>query len=236
MFEAEGAAVKADDLARDGEADARAVGFGREEWREDIFSDLCRDCRAVVGYLNLDAFLCVNSLADSYLALAILRHKGLGGVFQQVYKYLRHQCTVGIEHSIRRLDAHFDLNILVRNERQRLRHQLREVERCFLWCGDACNGTERIDKAEQTVRGCVYRLQALTHSLGIARCREQCMAYGGYRCKRVHYFVRKDAGEFLPRLHLLAVVTALLFLLSRRHAISFPDHKTIDPLLKKYVR
>ena len=60
VFEAQGAAVEADDLARDGEADARAVGFGREEWCEDIFGHLGRDCGAVVGYLNLDAFLCVN--------------------------------------------------------------------------------------------------------------------------------------------------------------------------------
>ena len=52
--------MEADDLARNGEADARAVGFGSEEWREDIFGDLGRDSRAVVGYLNLDALLCVN--------------------------------------------------------------------------------------------------------------------------------------------------------------------------------
>ena len=36
VFEAEGAAVEADDLARDGESDARTVGFGREEWCEDL--------------------------------------------------------------------------------------------------------------------------------------------------------------------------------------------------------
>ena len=52
--------MEADDLARDSEADAGAVGFGREEWREDIVGDFGRDCRAVVGYLNLDAFLRVN--------------------------------------------------------------------------------------------------------------------------------------------------------------------------------
>jgi len=49
--------MEADDLARDGKADARAVGFGREEWREDIFGDLGRDCRAIIGDLNLDALL-----------------------------------------------------------------------------------------------------------------------------------------------------------------------------------
>ena len=49
--------MEADDLARDGEADARAVGFGRKEWREDIFGDLGRNCLSVVGYLNLYAFL-----------------------------------------------------------------------------------------------------------------------------------------------------------------------------------
>ena len=42
-------------------------------------------------------------------------------------------------------------------------------------------------------------------SLGIARRGEQRMANGGYGRKRVHNLVRKDAGEFLPRLHLLAV-------------------------------
>jgi len=57
VFEAEGATMEADDLARDGKADARAVGFGREEWREDIFGDLGRDCRAIIGDLNLDALL-----------------------------------------------------------------------------------------------------------------------------------------------------------------------------------
>mgnify|MGYP003482379745 CR=1 FL=1 len=44
VFEAEGAAVEAYDLARYGEADARAVGLGREEWREDILGDLSGDC------------------------------------------------------------------------------------------------------------------------------------------------------------------------------------------------
>lgn len=51
--------MEADDLVRNGEADARAVSFGREEWCEDIFGDLGRDCRAVVGYLDLDAFLSI---------------------------------------------------------------------------------------------------------------------------------------------------------------------------------
>ena len=46
-------------LARDGKTDARAVGFGREEWREDIFGNLGGDCLSVVAYLDLDAFLCV---------------------------------------------------------------------------------------------------------------------------------------------------------------------------------
>ena len=57
MFEAQGAAVKVDDLARDGEADARAVGLGREEWREDILGNFGRDSRAAVGYLDLYALL-----------------------------------------------------------------------------------------------------------------------------------------------------------------------------------
>ena len=52
--------MEADDLARDSKADARAVGFGRKEWREDIFGNLGGDCLSVVGYLNLDALLCVN--------------------------------------------------------------------------------------------------------------------------------------------------------------------------------
>ena len=60
VFEAQGAAVEADDLARDGKADARAVGFGGEEWREDIFGDFGGDCRAVVGNLDLDALLRVD--------------------------------------------------------------------------------------------------------------------------------------------------------------------------------
>ena len=60
VFEAQGAAMEADDLARDGKADARAVGFGREEWREDILGDLGRDCRAVVRNLDLDTLLCIN--------------------------------------------------------------------------------------------------------------------------------------------------------------------------------
>ena len=53
MFEAQGAAVETDNLARDGKTDARAVGFGRKEWREDIFCHLGRDCWARVGELNL---------------------------------------------------------------------------------------------------------------------------------------------------------------------------------------
>lgn len=52
--------MEADDLARNSEADARAVGFGRKEWSEDIFGDFGRDCRAVVGNLYLDALLGVN--------------------------------------------------------------------------------------------------------------------------------------------------------------------------------
>ena len=52
--------MEAEDLARGCQADARAVGFGREEWREDIFGNLGWDCRAVVGYLNLDALFRVN--------------------------------------------------------------------------------------------------------------------------------------------------------------------------------
>ena len=52
--------MEADDLTRDGEADARAVGFGGEEWREDIFGDFGGDCRAVVGNLDLDALLRVD--------------------------------------------------------------------------------------------------------------------------------------------------------------------------------
>ena len=60
VFKAEGAAVETDDLARDCQADARAVSFGRKEWCEDIFGDLGRDCRAVIRNLNLDALLCVN--------------------------------------------------------------------------------------------------------------------------------------------------------------------------------
>ena len=63
--------METDDLARDGEADARAVGFGREEWREDIFGHLLRDCLSVVGYLDLDALLRVDGWADSYLALVV---------------------------------------------------------------------------------------------------------------------------------------------------------------------
>lgn len=43
-----------------GEADARAIGFGGKEWSEDIFGNLSRDCRAVVGNLYLDALLGVN--------------------------------------------------------------------------------------------------------------------------------------------------------------------------------
>ena len=52
--------METDDLARDGKADARAVSLGREEWREDIFGDLGRDCLSVVCYLDLYAFLGVN--------------------------------------------------------------------------------------------------------------------------------------------------------------------------------
>ena len=52
--------MEADDLARDGEADSRAVGFGREEWREDIFGNLGWDSRAVVGNLYLYALLGIN--------------------------------------------------------------------------------------------------------------------------------------------------------------------------------
>ena len=52
--------MEADDLARDGKADARAVSFGREEWREDILGDFGRDCLSVVGYLDLDALLRIN--------------------------------------------------------------------------------------------------------------------------------------------------------------------------------
>ena len=52
--------METDDLARDGEADAGAVGFGREEWREDIFGDLGRDSLSIIGNLNLDAFLRIN--------------------------------------------------------------------------------------------------------------------------------------------------------------------------------
>ena len=52
--------METDNLARNGEADARAVGFGGEEWREDIFGHLLRDCLSVVGYLDLDALLRVD--------------------------------------------------------------------------------------------------------------------------------------------------------------------------------
>ena len=52
--------METDDFARDGKADARAVGFGRKEWGEDIFGDIGGYCLSVVGNLNLDAFLCIN--------------------------------------------------------------------------------------------------------------------------------------------------------------------------------
>ena len=60
VLKAERAAVEADDLARDGKANARAVGLGGEEWREDIFGNLGGDSRAVVGYLYLYALLRIN--------------------------------------------------------------------------------------------------------------------------------------------------------------------------------
>ena len=60
VLKAEGAAVKTEDLARDGEADARAVGFGGEEWREDIFGDFGGDCLSVVRYLYLYTLLRIN--------------------------------------------------------------------------------------------------------------------------------------------------------------------------------
>ena len=59
VFEAQGATVKAYYLARDGKADAWAVGFGSEEWREDIFGYLGGDSRAIVGNLDLDTFLSI---------------------------------------------------------------------------------------------------------------------------------------------------------------------------------
>ena len=59
VLEAEGATVKAHYLARDGKADARAIGFGGEEWRKDIFGNLGGDSRAVVRNLNLYALFCI---------------------------------------------------------------------------------------------------------------------------------------------------------------------------------
>ena len=52
--------MEADDLARDGESDAGAVGLCCKEWREDIFGNLGGDCLSVVGNLDLDALLCIN--------------------------------------------------------------------------------------------------------------------------------------------------------------------------------
>ena len=60
VFQTQGAAVKADDLARDGKADAGAVGLCCKEWCEDILGNLGGDSRAAVGYLDLDALLRVN--------------------------------------------------------------------------------------------------------------------------------------------------------------------------------
>lgn len=49
-----------------GEADARAIGFGSEEWREDIFGYLGGNSRAIVGNLDLDAFLSIYLLGISF--------------------------------------------------------------------------------------------------------------------------------------------------------------------------
>lgn len=55
VFQTQGAAVEADDWVRDDKTDARASGFGRKKWREDVFGDLAGDCRAIVGDLDPDA-------------------------------------------------------------------------------------------------------------------------------------------------------------------------------------
>ena len=52
--------MKAHYLARDGKADAGAVGFGRKEWREDILGNLGGDSLSVVRNLDLNAFLDIN--------------------------------------------------------------------------------------------------------------------------------------------------------------------------------
>ena len=52
--------METDDFARDSKTDAGAISLGGEDWGEDIFGDIGGYCRAVVGNLNLDAFLCIN--------------------------------------------------------------------------------------------------------------------------------------------------------------------------------
>ncbi len=49
--------METDDFARDCKTDAGAISLGGEEWREDIFGNLLRDCRAVVRNINIYTFL-----------------------------------------------------------------------------------------------------------------------------------------------------------------------------------
>ena len=99
----ERAAVVEDDLAGDGEAEARAFAgrLGREEGREDLVADVVGDARARVA--DRDDHL-VGGAAQADVDFAALGLHGVAGVPEQVEEDL----TEGVLfHPRRRVRAHF---------------------------------------------------------------------------------------------------------------------------------
>lgn len=75
------------DAARDAQADARSVGLGREERREDIFGYFGGDCPAVVANLDNHVFLRVYARRDFDAGVSPCPYR-FAGILEQVHHIL----------------------------------------------------------------------------------------------------------------------------------------------------
>ncbi len=100
--EAERAAVEAHYLAREAQADPRAVLFGREEGCEDVFGDPGGDSAPVVAYVDDYVLRLVDAGGYFYGRVESGRHS-LHSVFYEVDCNLRDLAFVGVEERIPRL-------------------------------------------------------------------------------------------------------------------------------------
>ena len=144
--EVEGATVHADYLAGEGETDARAVGFGRKEWREDVFNYLICDRSTIAADVDDDALAYIQTAIYSYPSLASSRSQCLLCIFQYIDQHLRHKCTIDIYHCLGWYDSHATLNLVPLQDRYCVLDKLCEQQWASLWCWDTCHLTKGVNK------------------------------------------------------------------------------------------